>query len=83
MEVKIVDDIGEQNNIALRWILKATQEGEILGLPASHEKFDISGAEVFHFENGKIKEAWTIYDGLKLALELGLVEIVQPQDSNK
>jgi len=62
--------------------LKATQEGEILGLPASHEKFD-SGAEVFHFENGKIKEAWTIYDGLKAALELGLVEIVQPQDSNK
>lgn len=40
-------------------------------------------SEVFHFENGKIKEAWTIYDGLKLALELGLVEIVQPQDSNK
>ena len=58
--------------------MKATQEGEILGLPASHEKFDISGAEVFHFENGKIKEAWTIYDGLKPALELGLVEIGQP-----
>jgi steroid delta-isomerase-like uncharacterized protein len=64
MEVTIVDDIGEQNNIALRWTLKATQEGEILGLPASHEKFDIRGAEIFHFENGKIKEAWTIYDGL-------------------
>jgi predicted ester cyclase len=83
MEVTIVDDIGEQNNIALRWTLKATQEGEILGLPASNEKFDTSGAEIFHFENGKIKEAWTIYIGLKLALELGLVEIVQPQDSNK
>jgi hypothetical protein len=39
--------------------------------------------EIFHFENGKIKEAWTIYDGLKPALELGLVEIVQPQDSTK
>lgn len=83
MEITIVDDIGEQNNIALRQTLKATQEGEILGLPARHEKFDTSGAEVFHFENGKIKEAWTIYDGLKPALELGLVEIVQPQDSNK
>jgi predicted ester cyclase len=80
MEVTIVDEIGEQNNIASRWNLKATQEGGILGLPASHEKFDTSGAEVFHFENVKIKEAWTKYDGLKPALELGLVGIVQSQD---
>jgi steroid delta-isomerase-like uncharacterized protein len=83
MEVTIVDDIEEQNKVALRWTLKATQEGEILGLPASHEKFGTNGAEIFHFENGKIKEAWTIYDGLKPALELGLVEIVRPEDSTK
>ena len=68
MEVTTVDEIGEQNNIALRWNLKATQEGEIHGLPASHEKFDTSGAEVFHFENGKIKEAWTYMMGLGQSL---------------
>ena len=80
MEVTIVDDIEEQNKVALRWTLKATQEGELPGLPgpASHEKFETSGVEIFHFENGKIKEAWTIYDGLKPALQIGAVEIVQP-----
>jgi predicted ester cyclase len=80
MEVTIVDGIEEQNKVALGWTLKAAQEGEILGFPASYEKFETNGAEIFHFENGKIKEAWTIYDGLKPALELGLVEIVQPQE---
>jgi len=85
MEITILDDIAEQNKVALRWTLKATQEGELPGLPgpASHEKFETSGAEIFHFENGKIKEAWTIYDGLKPALQIGVVEIVQPTGSKK
>jgi steroid delta-isomerase-like uncharacterized protein len=83
MQVTILDDIEEQNKVALRWTLKATQEGEILGLPASHEKFETNGVEILHFEAGQIKEAWTIYDGLKPALQLGVVEIVQPTDSKK
>lgn len=81
MQVTILDDIEEQNKVALRWNLKATQEGEILGLPATHEKFETSGVEILHFEGGKIKEAWTIYDGLKPALQIGAVEIVQPTAS--
>jgi steroid delta-isomerase-like uncharacterized protein len=44
MQVTIVEDIEEQNKVALRWTLKATHEGEILGLPATHEKFETSGA---------------------------------------
>jgi len=81
MQVTILDDIEEQNKVALRWNLKATQEGEILGLPATHEKFETSGVEILHFEGGKIKEAWTIYDGLKPALQIGAVEIVEPTAS--
>jgi len=81
MQVTILDDIEEQNKVALRWNLKATQEGEILGLPATHEKFETNGVEILHFEGGKIKEAWTIYDGLKPALQIGAVEIVEPTAS--
>lgn len=81
MQVTILDDIEEQNKVALRWNLKATQEGEILGLPATHEKFETSGVEILHFEGGKIKEAWTVYDGLKPALQIGAVEIVEPTAS--
>ena len=81
MQVTIVEDIEEQNKVALRWTLKATHEGEILGLPATHEEFETSGVEILHFEGGKIKEAWTVYDGLKPALQVGTVEIVQPTAS--
>ena len=83
IEVTIVDDIGEQNNIALGWTWKPLKKGKFLDFQLAMKSLTLVVSEVFHFENGKIKEVWTIYDGLKLALELCLVEIVQPQDSNK
>ena len=76
LEVTIVEDMAEGNNVAVRWTLKATHEGDFAGLPASHKKFEAHGAEIFHFENSKIKEAWTIFDALAPALRLGVVEMV-------
>jgi steroid delta-isomerase-like uncharacterized protein len=83
LEVTIVEDMAEGNNVAVRWTLKATHEGDFAGLPASHKKFETHGADIFHFENNKIKEAWTIFDALAPALRLGVVEMVQPEQSKK
>jgi steroid delta-isomerase-like uncharacterized protein len=83
LEVTIVEDMAEGNNVAVRWTLKATHEGDFAGLPASHKKFEAHGADIFHFENNKIKEAWTIFDALATALQLGIVERVQPEQSKK
>lgn len=78
MEVTIVEEIAEGNTVADRWTLKATQEGEFAGHPASHKKFEAHGVDIFHFEGGKIKEAWTIFDALAPSLKLGIAEIKQP-----
>jgi steroid delta-isomerase-like uncharacterized protein len=83
MVVTIVEDIAEGNNVAVRWTLKATHEGDFAGFPASHKKFEAHGTDIFHFENNKIKEAWTIFDALAPALKLGVAEIVQPEQSKK
>ena len=52
-------------------------------LPATHEEFETHGADIFHFEGDKIKEVWTMFDALTPALELGIVEKVQPARSMK
>lgn len=83
MQVTIIDEFGEQNKVAIRWTLKGTHEKEFAGFAASHEKFETHGADIFHFENDKIKEAWTMFDALTPALELGIVEKVQPAQSKK
>jgi len=78
---KIQDSIAVDNKVAIRWIVTATHEGEFMGIPPRHEKFDTYGMEIFHFESGKIKEAWTVFDALTPAMKIGLVEAVVPESS--
>src|SRR5215203_3858514 len=67
MKVTILDDIGEENKIAIRWVLKATHEKDFANFSATHKKFETQGADLFHFEGDKIKEAWTVCDMAVLA----------------
>jgi steroid delta-isomerase-like uncharacterized protein len=67
MKVTILDDIGEQNKVALIWSMKATHEKDFADFPATHKKFDTRGVEILHFEGDKIKEAWTVCDMAVLA----------------
>ena len=67
MRITIVDDIGEQNKVVLRWTLTATHEKDFADFPATHKKFETQGVEIFHFDGDKIKEAWTLGDVSVLA----------------
>lgn len=62
MKITILDDVGEQDKIAIRWTINATHEKDFAGLPATHKKFETQGMDIFHFEGDKIKEAWTTCD---------------------
>jgi steroid delta-isomerase-like uncharacterized protein len=62
MRITIVDALGEQNKVALRWTLTATHEKDFADFPATHKKFETQGVEIFHFDGDKIKEAWTLSD---------------------
>lgn len=74
MNITIVDSFGEQDKLAMRWNLKGTFLKELRGTQpsreepnwkdVSHEKFETEGVEIFHFQDGKIKEAWTIFGSM-------------------
>ena len=64
MNITIVDSFGEQDKLAMRWTLKGTFAKELHGTQPSHEKFETQGVEIFHFQDGKIKEAWTIFGSM-------------------
>ena len=51
IKFKIQDSFADDNKVVIRWIVTATQEGEFMGIPPSHEKFDTYGMEIFHFES--------------------------------
>ena len=74
INITIVDSFGEQDKLAMRWTLKGTFLKELRGTQpsreepnwkdVSHEKFETQGVEIFHFQDGKIKEAWTIFGSM-------------------
>ena len=72
----LVDGIAESGKVAIAWIVEGTHEKEFRGIPASHKKIETVGISIFHFKDGKIKEVWTVADGLTPAIELGLVKTV-------
>ena len=65
MSITIVDSFGEQDKLAMRWNLKGTFVKELRGSQPSHEKFETQGVEIFHFQDGKINEAWTIFGSME------------------
>jgi len=67
MQITILDEIEEQNKVAMRWTLKTTQEKAFAGTAASHKKIEIEGTEILHFEKDKIKEGWTTFNMAELA----------------
>jgi steroid delta-isomerase-like uncharacterized protein len=64
MNITIVDSFGEQDKLAMRWTLKGTFVKELAGNQPTNEKFETQGVEIFHFQDGKIKEAWTIFGSM-------------------
>jgi predicted ester cyclase len=74
INITVVDVFGEQDKLAMRWTLKGTFAKELHGSQpsheienwkdVSHEKFETQGVEIFHFQDGKIKEAWTIFGSM-------------------
>ena len=67
MKVTILDDLAEQNKVAIRWMLTATHEKDFADFAATHKKFETCGVDIFHFGGDKIKEAWTVCDMAVLA----------------
>jgi predicted ester cyclase len=78
MQFNIVDNVAEHDKVAIRWVLQATHKKK----PKTHQKFQTRGISIFHFEDGKIKEAWIVFDALNPALELGVVDVV-PSEVHK
>jgi len=69
-----IDGIAEGNKVSTTWILEGIQQQEFRGIPATNVKIETVGVIIFRFEGTRIKEAWSIVDGLTPAIKLGLVK---------
>lgn len=69
----IEDQIAEGDKVVSRWSATGTHQGELMGIPPSGNRAEITGITIDRFAEGKIVESWSNYDLLGLMQQIGAV----------
>ena len=73
MQVTIEDEIGEGDKVVTRWTLHGTHQGELMGIPATHQHVSVNGISTDRIANGKVIEHWAELDILGMMQQLGVI----------
>lgn len=69
----IEDQIAEGDKVVTRYTFSGTQQGQLMGIPATGEHVSITGISIYRIVNGKMQTAWIEYDMLGLMQQIGMV----------
>jgi steroid delta-isomerase-like uncharacterized protein len=73
IEVIIEDTVAEGDKVAVRCTVRATHQGDGLGLAATNKPVEITGISIVRVKDGKIVEGWNNFDFMKLYQQIGLL----------
>jgi steroid delta-isomerase-like uncharacterized protein len=62
--------VAEADKVAVRWTVTGTQQGELLGIPASGKAVQFKGITIYRLADGKVVESWWAYDALGMMQQI-------------
>ena len=71
LQIKVEDIIATENRAAIRVTMKGTHQGEFQGVAPTGKKVKISGNHLYCFEEGKMAEAWNLWDVATFLRQIG------------
>ena len=71
--VTLEDEIAEGEKVVVRWKLRGTHQGELLGIPPTNKQVEVSGITIYRITDGKIVEERGEEDALGLMRQLGVI----------
>ena len=63
-QMSVEDVIAEGDKVVTRWTVRATHQGELMGIPPSGNRVEVRGISIDRIESGKFVETWSNYDAL-------------------
>jgi len=66
------DIVAEGDTVAVRYVVEATHQGNLLGIPATGRRVRWEAVDVYRVSNGKIAEEWAADDMLAILVALGV-----------
>ena len=64
--------VAEGDTVAVRYVVEATHQGDLLGIPATGRRVRWDAVDVYRVSNGKIAEEWAADDMLAVLIGLGV-----------
>ncbi len=65
------DMLAEDDKVVVRFTLRATHQGEFVGIPATGKQITAPGIIIYRIANGKIAEHWVQVDSAAMMQQLG------------
>lgn len=69
----IEDVVAEGDKVVVRFTLRGTHKGELLGVAPTGKKVSQAGISIFRIAGGKIAEIWAVHDTLGVMIQLGAI----------
>ena len=71
LRMTVDDVIATDDKVVLRWHSEGTHRGELAGLAPTGARGSVTGISIDRWQDGKNVEAWTEWDNMGLARQLG------------
>ena len=78
LRMTIEDMTAEGDRVVVRWTVRGTQTGEMMGMPATGKPTTVTGMFLNRLAAGKIVEGWGNFDALGMMQQLGLIPTPEP-----
>ena len=73
LRVTVDEQIAEGDKVVTRWTAHGTNQGELLGIPATGKSSTVTGISIDRIVNGKVAESWGIFDQFGMMQQLGVI----------
>ena len=77
MKITIEREIADGDYVVQHLLATGTNTGEFNGMPATGKKTSTTGVITSKIKDGKVVEAWSLFDSLGLLQQLGVVPAAQ------
>jgi steroid delta-isomerase-like uncharacterized protein len=75
LRITVDEQFAEGETVVTRWTATGTNEGELMGIPATGKQATTAGININRISNGKLVEGWGLFDQLGLLQQLGAVPV--------
>jgi len=71
VDLTIDDAVSEGDKVAVRYSVRGTHSDELMGVPATGTRIEVSGQSFFRFEDGRVVERWQSLDVMSFLAQVG------------